>query len=107
MAITNGLDEALDPCERCLLCFPLLLSENKDLTATGLEYVRRVERGTRGVVPAYRPWLEACVGLGEQMLDCIGHFGRLPLLNDSKARASTPEEIQWLVSQRPSQKGAH
>ena len=97
LAISEGLDAALDPCERCLLSFPLLLSENQDLMCAGLEYVRRVDSETRHVVPAYRSWLAVCVRVGERLIECSSLFGRLPILNDSRARASTAEELRWLA----------
>ena len=98
MAITNRLDNSLDPCERGLLCFPLLLSENTDLMTTGLDYLRRVERESRPAMPAYVPWLAACVAAGEELLECVNKFGRLPVLNTAMLRASTAKELQWLAA---------
>ena len=86
-AVASGLDRTLKPQERHFLYMPFMHSEDRAMQAESVRLFG--ELGGDG-----SKW-------DRHHRDIIERFGRFPHRNDLLGRTSTPEEIEFLKTERP------
>ena len=91
----SAADAALDAVERIFFYMPLQHAESREVQDESVAANRRLlAEAPEALQAAFADVLRAAEGHRE----VIGRFGRFPHRNAVLARASTPEEDQWLQS---------
>jgi uncharacterized protein (DUF924 family) len=91
--INDGADRELIPAQRSFFYLPFEHAEDVELQRLS---VRCFESLARAVAPAHQKDYDSFLDYAQRHLAIIERFGRFPHRNAILARASTPEEIEFL-----------
>jgi uncharacterized protein (DUF924 family) len=90
----HGADAALDPIERIFFYMPLQHAESLDVQEESVAAFRRLlEEAPSELHNTFKEALSAAI----EHRNTIARFGRFPHRNAVLARASTPDESDWLA----------
>jgi uncharacterized protein (DUF924 family) len=97
-AIDKGFDRLLRPIERSFLYMPMMHAENQMMARRSLDAFERLSREIAALGGNHPDFRSHAV----MHADIVLRFGRFPHRNEALARATTPEESEFLASGGPS-----